>query len=132
MSSAVKTYSQLLELKTLEERLEYLRCLSVIKHELPRKHINWFYRSQEWLNARQAVIARDLGFDCGTPGVNISGRYVIHHINQLTDYDIQYRTDKCFDLENLICVSEDSHLYIHYGTKKEDYIERKPGDTTLW
>jgi hypothetical protein len=40
-----------------------------------------------------------------------------------------------WDLNNLICVSRDTHNAIHYGTPAlalDDFNPRMPGDTKLW
>lgn len=127
-----KSYNELIKLKDYNERLLYLRCDGRIEHSIARTRINWFYRSKEWLDVRQEVIVRDYGHDCAFPGKNISSKIVVHHINPITDEDILNTTKKALDPNNLVCVSNETHLYIHYGTKPKPYKERSPGDTTLW
>lgn len=133
----VLTYSELLEIPTFEERLQYLQ-LDAIPGEYtfgPLRDINQkFYASPLWKQVRRAVIARDLGFDLGVPGREIAGRVLVHHINPLTPKDIYYHRDVVVDPENLITVSNDTHLSIHFGFQpiQPIYEERGPGDTQLW
>lgn len=91
------------------------------------------YKSKVWQNVRKRVLERDLGFDLGVLGCSISGNMYIHHINPITAKDIiEGNADKLYNLENLITVSHKTHNLIHYGTKIDEYVERKAGDTKLW
>ena len=69
-----------------------------------------------------------------TPGNNIDGPILIHHINPLTEEDFyNWDEDKLFNPENLVSVSYNTHNKIHYRKYQEQlHIERKPGDTQLW
>lgn len=127
-----RSYSELIQLKSHAERLEYLKLLD--NNVTSPRHISGnFYRSKTWKTIRQMVLDRDLGFDLGVFGVYIDGPMLVHHINPIDESDIVYQTKKLLDPENLITVSGNTHNLIHYNKKeKEQWIERKPGDTKLW
>ena len=128
----MRTYSELIKLKSHSERLEYLKLLDN-NVSSPRHMSMSFYKSRMWLSTRDYIIERDLGFDLGVFGVYIEGPVYVHHIDPITEHDIIYLTDKLLDPENLITTSRDTHNRIHYKTtKKEEWIERTPGDTILW
>jgi 5-methylcytosine-specific restriction endonuclease McrA len=92
-----------------------------------------FYQSTTWKVLRRKIIDRDLGFDLGVFGVYIDGHIIVHHINPIDESDIVYQTKKLLDPDNLITVSGNTHNLIHYNRQeKEEWVERKPGDTKLW
>lgn len=130
MPNKIRTYSELMQLSTYGDRLNYL-SLDGQEHESPRFMSNPFYKSRSWINVRKHVITRDLGCDLAIHGMYIDGRIIIHHMNPLVESDLEEWTPDMFDPEFLVCVSEDTHNKIHYG-KKEISIERAPGDTKLW
>lgn len=128
----MRSYTELIQLESYSERLEYLKLLDGNVRS-PRSISRNFYKSKIWLKTREIVIARDLGFDLGVFGVYIDGPIYVHHINPITDHDILYLTDKVLDLDNLITTSGETHNTIHYKTTpKEKWVERTPGDTILW
>ena len=128
----MKSYSELIKLPSFSERLEYLKLFDN-NATSPRHMSGDFYRSKKWKSVRQFIIDRDLGFDLGVFGVYIEGTVLVHHINPINESDIIYQTERLFDPENLITVSLLTHNKIHYNTKeKEEWVERKPGDTILW
>lgn len=100
------------------------------------RHINQhFYRSTEWKQIRQHVIARDNGCDMGVPDHEIYDKILIHHMNPMTVDDIVEGNDSIIDPEYLICVSHKTHNAIHFGDESQLprlQVERKPGDTKLW
>lgn len=126
----ILTYSELVKLETFDERLDYLKLWD-IPHVSPRQMSESFYKNKLWLNTRSSVIKRDLGCDLAISSIYIHGSIYVHHMNPLTPYDVENHTDKCYDPENLICTSHDTHMSIHYK-KKEVYVPRSPGDTKLW
>ena len=84
-------------------------------------------------------MVRDMGCDMGLPEFLIPDRskIIIHHINPITIQDLLDHNSKVFDLNNLICVSFNTHQMIHYGTKaRKDLMKldgnRSPNDTKLW
>lgn len=131
-----KTFSDLIKLESFEDRLEYLYIGDKVGNETfgNARWINQqFYKSNRWLKRRDEIIIRDLGCDLGVEGCYLDRRNVIvHHINPITMDDIINCNPCVFDEENLICVSRNSHLYIHYGTKQQTYVERTKNDTCPW
>jgi hypothetical protein len=128
----MRSYSELILLPTFTERLEYLKLLDN-NVTSPRHMSAGFYQSRTWKHIRQFIIDRDLGFDLGMFGVYIEGPMLVHHINPINESDIIYQTKKLLDPENLITVAGITHNLIHYNKKeKEQWVERKPGDTKLW
>ena len=127
-----KTYSEMMSFNDFSDRLEYLR-LKGIHHESPRDISNKFYKSKPWLDCREDIMRRDLGCDLGVVGIYIDGPMTVHHINPITQEDIETQSEKLYDPENLITVSDNTHKIIHYRlVEQEKYIERSPGDTKLW
>jgi 5-methylcytosine-specific restriction endonuclease McrA len=128
----MRCYSELIQLPTFRERLAYLQLFD--NNVTSPRHISaQFYQSKTWKTIRKQIIDRDLGFDLGVFGVYIEGGILVHHINPINESDIMYQTKKLLDPENLITLSVVTHNLIHYDKKeKEQWVERKPGDTKLW
>ena len=127
----MKSYTDLLSMKTYKERLEYLK-LSDILPGAPGKRFHMRNRKL-WDRVREKVIARDLGFDLGIPGKEIVGSIIVHHINPVTDEMYGTNSPMLYDPDNLITVSRETHDYIHYGTIPQEPLgSRSPGDTKLW
>lgn len=134
-----KCYSELIKLKTLIERYEYLRTFSKIGEETfgGSRYLNQYLytKSDLWKSVRRKVILRDNGRDLGLEDYIIQGRIIVHHINPLTKEQL-LNFDPCiFDEENLISCSHNTHNAIHYGDKSllpQDPIERRPFDTCPW
>lgn len=136
---SIKTYSDLKQFETFEDRFEYLKLSGDIGKDtfgFDRYMNQQFYRSKEWKQVRDKVIVRDNGCDLGIPGNEIHGKILIHHIKPLTPEDIKNSTEFLLNPENLICTSEETHNAIHYGgfnsIPKKIFEERKPGDTKPW
>jgi hypothetical protein len=128
----MRSYSELILLPTFSERLKYLKLLDN-NVTSPRHMSAQFYKSDVWQYVRQKIIDRDLGFDLGIFGIYIEGVMLVHHINPINESDIIYQTDKLLNPDNLITLSGNTHNLIHYNKKeKEQWVERKPGDTKLW
>ena len=133
-----KTYSELITFDTFQERFEYLRIRGFVGKETfgRDRYLNQtLYRSKEWRQFRNRVIIRDNGCDLGIDGRDIFDHVIIHHINPIGLEDIVNRAPCVFDMNNVICVSHDTHNAIHYGDGQ--YLstipqERKPGDTCPW
>lgn len=133
------SYKEMLTYDTFEDRLKYLSLAGRVGEETFASHryLNQrFYRSREWKNLRNHIVARDLGRDLGVEGYEIAygPSIMVHHINPLTLDDIREGSDKLFDPDNLITVTQLTHNQIHYGTgnSRLPMVERKPGDTKLW
>lgn len=135
-----KSYSELIQFHTREERLEYLKIGGSIGAETfgIHRYLNQvLYKSPEWKTFRREIILRDEGCDLALPGWNIdhSIDIRIHHINPLTIEDVINRADCIFDPENVVTTYFKTHQYIHYGEEdpmKAIVVDRKPGDTKLW
>ena len=135
---SLRTYSELSDLKTFEERFKYLMLSLTVGKETfgYDRYLNQnFYRSPEWKKVRDQIIVRDCGCDLGFPGYEIYGKVIIHHMNPIMIKDIVQRTDLLFNPEYLICTSYSTHNAIHYGNESlipSGPIERKPNDTCPW
>lgn len=133
-----KTYSELRRLPTFKERFDYLSLKGLVGEDTfgSSRYLNQrFYRSREWEIARRNAIARDGGCDLGLPGHELESHILVHHINPICPQDFADGSDLLLDLNNLITVSFDTHNAIHYGDSNllnQPYVERVPGDTTLW
>lgn len=135
----IRTYTELIRYSSWEERFNYLRLHGVVTGETfgVSRYLNQsFYHSKEWQHIRDQVILRDNGCDLGIPNYEIKGKIYIHHMNPLTAEDLLNMTDSVFDLNNLICVSYETHNAIHYGSdeyiRSRQYVERTPNDTCPW
>ena len=133
----IRTYSDLLQLTTFEDRFEYLRLVG--KVGFPTfGHERWmnqhFYTSSEWRRIRNEVIARDNGFDLGAVGHPISGKIIVHHMCPLDPEKLEHSDETILSPEYLISCSIMTHNAIHFGDAAPDHkpIERRPGDTLLW
>lgn len=134
----VRRYSELASLPSFEDRFEYLKLRGIVGDETfgsARYANQMFYASQEWKQIRNDIIVRDEGCDLGVPGRLIRGRIIIHHINPITEDDLEHGDSYLLDPENLICTSFVTHQAIHYGDASllfPDPIERYPNDTCPW
>lgn len=134
-----KCYSDLIKLPAFEERFEYLKLDGVVGGFTfgGNRYMNqMFYNTPEWRKAKREAIIRDNGCDLAIPDRPISSRIYVHHINPITYDDIITRSSVLFDLENLICVSFNTHQAVHFSdagllipTKPN---ERTPNDQAPW
>lgn len=136
---ACKTYSECIALQTFEERFRYLRLNGRVGDLTfgSNRYLNQlFYNSPEWKDIRRQVIIRDNGCDLAIPDRSIGRGLYIHHLNPITVEQVVNRDPAVFDLENLICVSFDTHQAIHFGDENmlipTKPNERKPNDTCPW
>ena len=134
----IRTYSELCQLSTFEDRFDYLRLNGSVGKDtfgFDRYLNQQFYRSREWKRIRDLVILRDNGCDLGVEGYEIRGRILIHHINPISVEDIQTMSDLLMNPEYLICASHRTHNAIHYGDESliiTAPIERTQNDTCPW
>lgn len=134
----IRTYSDLIQLSTFEERFEYLSLKGQVGEEtygFDRWINQKFYKSSEWKQIRYKVIDRDLGCDLGIPGREILDRIYIHHMNPILVQDIRDSSQYLLNPEYLICTTQNTHQAIHYGDKSLlvlDFTERRPNDTCPW
>lgn len=134
----IRTYSELIQLKTFEERFEYLKLDGIVGREtfgFDRYLNQMFYTSIEWKRFRRDIILRDNGCDLAMPGLDIVGKIFIHHLNPITKDDILNRTEYLMNPEFVICSSKLTHDAIHYGDSDllpKGPTERKRNDTCPW
>lgn len=137
-TTSIRTYSELIQLPTFEERFDYLRLDGVVGKDtfgFDRYLNQQFYRSSEWKRIRNQVIIRDNGCDLGIDEYEIHGRILIHHMNPISIEDLQHISDLLMNPEYLICVSHRTHNAIHYGDERlivSAPIERTQNDTCPW
>lgn len=134
----IRTYHELKELETFEERFQYLELkgtVGVRTFGFDRWVNQHFYKSVEWNQVRSFVIMRDDGCDLGIPGFEIYSGMIIHHMNPLSIDDLLEGEKDIVDPNFLITTSFKTHNAIHYGDENQlprGPIKRKPGDTKLW
>lgn len=134
----IKTYSELIRFKTLEERYRYLRIGGRVGEEtfgFDRWMNQVFYKDPRWRDIRDEVITRDNGCDLGLEGYDIHGKIFVHHMNPVTKDDILHNFDSLLNPEFLISTSKRTHDAIHYGN--EDLLPQSPivrtrNDTCPW
>lgn len=133
-----RTYTELSRIDSFFGRYEYLKLGGRVGAETFGfdRHLNQaFYKSKQWLAARDYAIARDLGNDLGVEGYAIHDRVLIHHMNPIEPDDIIFGNFDIIDPEFLITTTHETHNAIHYGDEshlRSNLVERSPGDTKLW
>ena len=135
-----KSYQELSKLETLHERFEYLKLTGSVGTEIfgANRYLNQnLYTSKEWKNFRKDVIIRDNACEFGLEPYDIPSGITVHHINPLTEEDIENNSDKIFDMNNVVCMSANMHRAVHYGdinylNTKVDFTTRTKDDTKLW
>lgn len=125
-------------LPTFEERFRYLKLNGQVASETfgGHRYLNQaLYKSAEWKRLRQEVIIRDNACDLADPDRPIVGVIMIHHLEPITIEDILNRRPCVFDLDNVICVSKETHNALHYGVDvllQNVFVERRENDTCPW
>ncbi len=136
--SKIRTYSELKQLETFEERYRYLKLGGSIGKEtfgFDRWVNQQFYKSIQWVSVRNRVIFRDHGCDLGILGYEIFSGLLVHHMNPITIEDFKQGEEWVLDPNFLITTSLKTHNAIHYGDESllpRGPVVRKAGDTTLW
>lgn len=136
--SPIRTYSELIELSSFEDRYNYLKLDGQVGEDtfgFDRYLNQAFYKSKEWKRLRDEIILRDNGCDLGVEGHEIYGRVIIHHINPISVHDIQDATEYLLNPEYLISTTHVTHNAIHYGDEKlliTGPIIRSKNDTCPW
>lgn len=135
----IRTYSEMSQYKTFEERLRYLKLNGKVGSDtfgFDRYLNQVFYKSYEWRKVRDQVIIRDNGCDLGIEGYDIYDRIIIHHMNPIMLTDIENRNADILNPEYLVCVCHDTHNAIHYGNdnllRSNTFAERSENDTCPW
>ena len=136
--TTIRTYQELIKLKTFKERFNYLKLGGKVGEEtfgFDRYLNQKFYRSAEWKRIRDQVILRDNACDLGMVDREINSRIIIHHMNPLTKYDVINQTEFLLNPDYMICVTKRTHDAIHYGDEDilfGEFIERSKNDTCPW
>lgn len=134
----IRSYSELKNLHSFDERLAYLRLdgrIGAITFGFDRWINQGFYNSYLWRNARGEVIARDCGCDLGIEGYEIHRDILVHHMNPMSPDDIIHGEEWIFDPNFLITTTKLTHNAIHYGNNDpypRTVVTRVPNDTKLW
>lgn len=135
----MRTYSELIELPTFEERFQYLKLDQRIGEDtfgFDRYLNQRFYRSEEWRQVRNEVIVRDNGCDLAIPDREIFGRIIVHHMNPISLDDIDGNEKYILDPEYLITTVKTTHDAIHFGDESilisSEPIVRTQNDTCPW
>lgn len=133
-----RSYSEMLQYPTYEDRVKYLQLHSSVSEPTfgSMRYLNQrFYTSKEWRDFRRSIIVRDCGCDLAIPELEIFHGLVLHHINPITEADIIDSSPMLFDPENVVCVSSNTHRLIHYSEESsvhELLTVRSPNDTCPW
>lgn len=138
--TSIRTYSELIQFETFEERFRYLKLDGRVGEEtfgFDRWLNQKFYKDPEWLSIRDFVIVRDCGCDLGLLDREIPEgvKILIHHMNPISKEDILRRTKRLLDPEYLITTIKLTHDAIHYGDDNILYVEpveRRVNDTCPW
>ena len=134
----IRTYSEMITLKTYEERFDYLKigCRVGLETFGYDRYLNQIlYNTKQWKKFRREIIIRDNACDLACEGYEINYRILVHHINPITVEDIINRNPMIFDPENAITTTHRTHNAIHYGDKNLlilQPVERTPNDTCPW
>ncbi len=134
----IRTYSELMSIKTFEERFNYLSLRSSIgiaTFGFDRYVNQDFYNSRVWRSLRDKIIVRDNACDLALPGRDIFDSIRIHHMNPMTIEDVEDGNPAILNPEFLVCTSIDTHNAIHFGSSKSLIrfpIERTKNDTCPW
>lgn len=132
-----RTYNELITLPSYEDRVEYLRTHNPLGEET-FGHARWmnqrFYKSRLWKQVRRDVVLRDQGCDLALPDRPIYTKLIVHHMNPIALEDLIHGRDNLLDLNQLVCVSLETHNLIHYTNAQPSLhvLERSPNDTVPW
>lgn len=136
----MKTYSELIEIPSFEERFLYLQCTNSVGSSTLGS-LRWiaeeFYRSKEWRDIKQYIALRDAGCDLAVSDRPIIGeKGTIHHIKPLTADDFTNRTMFLLDPDFMILTTHGTHNAIHYGSsnllQRSMPTQRRAGDMAPW
>lgn len=135
----IRTYSELSQLNTFEERFKYLALYGRVGEDtfgFDRYLNQMLYKSSEWQSQRNHIIERDLACDMGLIGHDIHGSVYVHHMNPINIQDIEESSDYLFNPEYLICLSFSTHQAVHYGNdeflNRNKLVTRTANDQCPW
>ena len=133
-----RSYLEMIEYPTFEERLKYLMLSGSVGYET-FGYDRWVNQalssSSEWKDFGHRVIVRDGGCDLGVEGYEIQRRPLIHHINPITKEMVLNRDPMIFDMNNVVTTTHLTHNAIHYGHNaviRSGPVIRRPNDTCPW
>ena len=145
-----RSYSEMIKLKTFEERFKYLQLHGRVS-ELTfgsNRYLNQeLYSDPEWKRFKRDIILRDDSCDLAIPDrpitkIDQNGKVIradlliVHHINPITVDDVIKRNYKVFDEDNVVCCKLSTHNGIHYGgnlvIETTTFANRQPNDTIPW
>lgn len=138
MTTMIRTYSELIQYNTFEERFRYLKLSGRVGEDtfgFDRYLNQQFYKSKEWQSLRREIIIRDNACDLGILDREIDKYIIIHHMNPISKHDLIHQTDFLLNPEYMICVTRQTHNAIHYGDDSilmHAYTERRKNDTCPW
>lgn len=140
MKKIIRSYNELIQIPTFEERLEYLMIKGKVGEEtfgFDRWINQMFYHSNDWKLFRRDMIVRDLGHDLAMldDSYEIVGTIIMHHMNPIDVNDIVDLSDYVMNPNFVVATSLNTHNAIHYGIevlKPLIPVERRPGDTCPW
>lgn len=138
MNTKSRSYSELINLTTFEDRFEYLRLGGGVGRATFGfdRYINQnFYSSREWQDIKSHIIVRDEGCDLGIIGYEIFVSPLIHHMNPMGVDNILHKETWILDPEYLVLTTHNTHNNIHFGTRNlfpKVVTDRSPRDTKLW
>lgn len=136
----LRTYTELRRISSFEDRFHYLQLKGAVGAQTfgVERYLNQsFYRSRQWKEVRNEVIARDEACDLGVKGFDIfeARNVIVHHMNPMTPEELYHGEEHVLNPEYLICTTLRTHNAIHYGDASLlalPPVERRPGDTLLW
>ena len=137
----LKSYSELLQYSTFDDRYNYLRLKGNVGEDtfgFDRYLNQMFYSSSEWKAFRNYIITRDNGCVMGLLDYPYSKGdiIVVHHMNPIAKDDIMHSSDILMNPEYAISVPSWLHRAIHYNlddiSVEPKMVERHPGDTCPW
>ena len=137
-TTRIRRYSELIQLKTFQERFEYLKLDGTVGFNtfgFDRYLNQAFYHSGEWKHFRQKIILRDNACDMAMEGYELRHGIYIHHMNPVEREDLIRHAEEVLDPEFVVVVSFATHNAIHYGTNGVPFTafaERTPNDTCPW
>ena len=128
----LRTYTELIQLKTFKERYDYLRLGGIVGQNtfgFDRYLNQRFYKSPEWQQIRRDVIIRDEGRDLAMEGYELHGNIYVHHMNPVSIQDLVDVNEWILNPEYLVCASKRTHDAIHFGD--ESLLPELPKERTL-
>lgn len=138
MTTIIRTYNEMIQLSTFDERFNYLKLGGRVGREtfgFDRYLNQRFYNSKEWKMFRNDIIIRDDGCDLAMKNYDILDEIIIHHLNPIRIDDIINLSDYLLNPNYAVCTHLGTHNAIHYGFEppiSTRLVARCPNDTCPW